>query len=171
MKTFITLLLSGCCFTLMAQTKTHNNLSQRVHDDGKIMLVEIAGTVDGRYIDYSRKFDIRGMNTIAKNALTKRITDSLGVNVTTAAVPQKPVTPVTPAHQTVSHNTANSKVTSRITDDGKIMQVVIEGNHNGLPYTYNRNFKVDGLSTAKKEAIVKHLTDSLSTGKNVVTKK
>jgi len=84
MKNLIILLLAAFSLGASAQTKTNsyqtNNTTQSVKDDGKTMRIKINSNKGGKDINYDRSFSVKGMSKNQKDALVKKITDSLGIN-------------------------------------------------------------------------------------------
>jgi hypothetical protein len=168
MKTLITLLLSGCFLLASAQKKSHKSLSQSIHDDGKTMTIVINGEAGGHTIDYSRTIDVTGLSESAKKALTKSITDSLEIKIPTPPVPPvAPVSAVPPVPPVHAANMSNSHISSSVHDDGKTMQVKINGQRYNKTFKYNKSFNIKGMSFKEKNAVLKHLTDSLGVTKDV----
>lgn len=158
MKILITLLLAASSFVASAQNKTKQSLHQDIDDDGKTMTINISGTSGGKAIQYYKQFDVAGMSKKVKDAMVNRITDSLGINRHN----NPPEPPSAPA--TVSSRSVTSSVHSSIHEHNDTMVVQITGTRNNKPLNYNRNFKVKGLSKQQKDAIVRHVTDSLGIG-------
>jgi hypothetical protein len=171
MKILITLLLSGCCLVASAQKKSHKSLSQSVNDDGKTMTIVINGEAGGHPIDYSRTIDVTGMSESAKKALTKSITDSLGIESPTPPVPHvesvAPVEPISTKPTLHNDHKADSHISSSIHDDGKTMQVKINGQRYNKSFKYDKSFNIQGMSSNEKNAVLKHITDSLGVTKDV----
>lgn len=169
MKIISTFLLSVCCLAASAQKKSHNNFSQHIHDDGKTMSIVIEGNSDGRTVNYNRTFNVTGMSPMQKDALTKRITDSLGMgSVHRPKQSKAPVGPVPPPSTPLSDNKHEAQhVNSDIDDDGKTMHIKINGSQRNRTFNYDRTFEVKGMTAKEKNALAKHITDSLGVTKNV----
>lgn len=84
MKTLAILLLSAFSLAASAQSKTSsyktNDTKQSVSDDGKTLHIMIKSNKDGKAVKYDRSFDVKGMSKLQKDALVKRVNDSLGIN-------------------------------------------------------------------------------------------
>jgi len=83
MKNVFLLLLTTFSLSAFAQTKTstsRTDTKQFVKDDGKTMHIKINSNNAGKEINYDRTFSVKGMSKNQKDALVKRITDSLGIN-------------------------------------------------------------------------------------------
>lgn len=78
MKPTAFLLTCFIAFAASAQNKT-NSVSQSVHDDGKVLTLKINAIKDNTIIDYNQQFDVTGWSKLQKDAMVRRITDSLGV--------------------------------------------------------------------------------------------
>jgi len=168
MKLLTTMLLSGCCLIASAQKRTHNNLSQHIHDDGKTMSIAIKGDSEGHTIDYNRTFSVSSMSKTEKDALTKHITDSLGIgSIQHPTKHQPPVGPPPTPTPVSNRNHDTQHVNSDIDDDGKTLHVKLSGTQNNRPFSYDHTFKVQGMTAKEKNALVKHITDSLGVTKNV----
>ncbi|MDT3401661.1 hypothetical protein [Mucilaginibacter terrae] len=182
MKTLITILFSTVCLTAMAQKSSKESLSESVHDDGKTMSVKISGDVNGRSVNYSNKFNVKGMSTAEKDALTKRITDSLGIKSSHQPTPTTPPTP--PAtNRTVyafsapdapdAPKTRGTKIyehrdiKSSINDDGESMYIKFKGTLNDKPVKFERILDVKGKSAKEKNDMIKSITDSLGISEKV----
>jgi hypothetical protein len=61
-----------------AQTKT-TSVSKSVNDDDKTLSVKIHYVADDKKVDYENSFNVEGWTKAQKEALVRRITDSLGV--------------------------------------------------------------------------------------------
>ncbi len=85
MKNLTILLLATFALGASAQTRTKTSTSQTdstrqfVKDNGKTLHISINSNKAGKKINYDRTFAVEGMNQQQRNALVKRITDSLGV--------------------------------------------------------------------------------------------
>jgi hypothetical protein len=83
MKKLTILLLAAFSLSASAQTKTATSKSdtkQTVKDDGKTLHLTINSSKNGKEIKYDRTFKVAGMSAAQRDALVKRITDSLGVS-------------------------------------------------------------------------------------------
>lgn len=101
--------VAAVCMSSIAIAQKSSSISQRVNDDGKEMSIKINGTVDGKKIDYNRKFDITRLSDEEKDALMHRVYDSLGVPFPVAPIvplppspPAIPAVPVAPSAASVS---------------------------------------------------------------------
>lgn len=162
MNVFATILLTICTCTVFAQHKTHNKLSQSIHDDGKTMIIEMSGDIKGKPFTYNRTVDVTGMSSSAKDALVNGIADSLGIEMKTRPVPPKP--PAPPLYTGSDDNSTHSS----IHDNGNVMHVKITGTRNNQPVNYEHTFTVKGLSAKQKNTIIRHITDSLRISNNVI---
>ncbi len=63
-----------------SKSRTTQNLSTGVYDDNGTMQVEVKGYQAQKYFNYSRKFNVKDMSKTQKDAIVKRILDSLGVS-------------------------------------------------------------------------------------------
>lgn len=80
MKTLAILLLSTFSLCASAQTKTeHADTRQSVTDDGKTLHLIISSNQKGKKIDYDHTFLVAGLSKKQKDALVKKVTDSLGI--------------------------------------------------------------------------------------------
>lgn len=82
MKTLSILFLSIFSLSASAQTKTtrsHSETEQTVKDDGKTLHLTINSRKADKQINYDRTFAVAGMNQKQKDALVKKVTDSLGI--------------------------------------------------------------------------------------------
>jgi len=158
MKIIAILLLSACSLVALAQNKTKQSLHQDIDDDGKTLTINISGTTGGKPIQYSKQFNVTGMSKQVKDAMINHITDSLGINKHN----NPPAPPSAPSP--VGARSVTSSVHSSVHEHNDTMVITITGTKNNLPLNYNRNFKVKGLSKQQKDAIVRHVTDSLGIG-------
>jgi spore coat protein CotH len=75
-----------CTFVALqaaAQTKQKHdkvNLSKNYSDDGKTMHVKISGTINGKSIEFDRKYNLKGLSAAQKDSVKKHIIDSLAIN-------------------------------------------------------------------------------------------
>ena len=65
---------------------------------------------------------------------------------------------------TMAQQSRTSRTRTSIDDDDKTMSIEVEGTVNGKEITYNRRFKVAGMSGAEKEALKSRVFDSLGIG-------
>lgn len=183
MKTLITILLSTACITVMAQKSSKSSLSETIQDDGKTLSVKITGDVNGRTVNYSNKFNVKGMSSAEKDALTKRITDSLGIKsshqpstptppatnsrrvyaFTAPDAPDAPAAPKAPRTKIYEHR----DIKSSINDDGETMYLKFKGTVNDKPVKYERILDVKGKSAKEKNDLIKGITDSLGISEKV----
>lgn len=84
MKILAILLLSTFSLCASAQTKTttssNTNTKQTVKDDGKTLHININSIKNGKAIHYDHTFTVQGMSKAQREALVKKVTDSLGVS-------------------------------------------------------------------------------------------
>ncbi len=67
-----------------SKSQKTQDLSTGVYDDNGTMQVEVKGYQAQKYFNYSRKFNVKGMSAAQKDAIVKRIIDSLGVSSSTS---------------------------------------------------------------------------------------
>jgi hypothetical protein len=158
MKIIATILLSACSLMALAQHKTKQSLHQDIDDDGKTLTINISGTTGGKAIQYYKQFNVAGMSKQVKEAMINRITDSLGINRHNNPT----VPPLAPAP--VGARSVTSSVHSSVHEHNDTLVVTITGTRNNAPLNYNRNFNVKSLSKQQKDAMVRHVTDSLGIG-------
>ena len=158
MKIITTLLLSACTVMAVAQTNNKQSLHQDIDDNGKTLTIHINGTAEGKTIKYYKQFDVAKMSRQERETLINHITDSLGIKRNVHA----PVPPVVPAHS--SATSVTSTVHTTVQEHGDTMTLKIIGTRNNAPLNYDRTFKVKGMSKQQKDAIVRHITDSLGVG-------
>jgi len=99
MKTLLVITAICICSTVVAQKKS--SINQLINDDGKKLSIKINGTVDGKKIDYNKKFDISSLGDEEKDALIHRVYDSLGV-----PYPVAPVAPLPPSPPAIAPSPA-----------------------------------------------------------------
>ncbi len=162
MKTLAILLLSTFSLCASAQSRTTTSKSETkviVKDnDGKNLYLTINSSKGGKEINYNHSFHVQGMNKQQKDALIKKITDSLGVSQ-----PPPPPAPhvMTTALASPKTNTSTSAITQSVKDDGKTLHLIINSNQAGKEVNYDHTYAVAGLSRQQKEVLVKRVTDSL----------
>ncbi len=61
----------------------------------------------------------------------------------------------------VSAQTKKSDVKQSVSDDGKTMHITVKSNQNGKAINYDRTFMVKGMNQQQKDALLKHVNDSL----------
>ncbi|MFT3705402.1 MAG: hypothetical protein QM802_23740 [Agriterribacter sp.] len=91
------LIIAAICLSSAVVAQKNSSISQTINDDGKKLTIKINGTVDGKKIDYSRKFDIADLSDEEKDALIHHVYDSLGV-----PFPVAPIAPLPPSPPSVS---------------------------------------------------------------------
>jgi hypothetical protein len=64
--------------------------------------------------------------------------------------------------------TNKSRVSQRVSDDGKTMHITVTGDVDGRTVNYDRTFNVANLSQAEKTALKNRIADSLGTSRNGV---
>lgn len=67
-----------------SKSRTTQDLSTSVYDNNGTMHVQIKGYQAQKQIDYHRTFNVKGWSATQKEAMVKRITDSLGVSSKTS---------------------------------------------------------------------------------------
>lgn len=93
MKTnFLTICLLAMSIAAMAQQSRTSNTRMSINDDDKTMSIQVNGSVNGREINYNRRFRVVGMTKQQKDALKNRVLDSLGIG----QAPKPPVVPKPP---------------------------------------------------------------------------
>lgn len=93
MKTFLTLFLLGLSVAALAQQSRTSMTHTSIDDDDKEMSIQVEGTVNGKDVHYSRRFNVAGMSSAQKEALKDNVFDSLGLG----KAPKPPVAPAPPA--------------------------------------------------------------------------
>ncbi|MGI4022776.1 MAG: hypothetical protein ACRYFA_14830 [Janthinobacterium lividum] len=161
MKKLTILLLAAFSLSASAQTKTTTstaNTKQTVKDDGKTLHLTINSSKNGKEIKYDRTFLVAGMSAAQRNALVKKIADSLGVSQ-----PPAPPAPHTMTTASTSHKTNLSKaeIKQTVKDDGKTLHLILNSNKAGKKVNYEHVFAVAGMNKQQKEALVERITDSL----------
>ncbi len=161
MKNLTILLLSTFSLCASAQTKTvasKSDTKQTVKDDGKTLHLTINSRKDGKEIKYDRTFTVAGMSALQREALVKRITDSLGVSQ-----PPAPPAPhvMTTALASPKTNTSTSAISQSVKDDGKTLHLILNSNKAGKKINYDRSFAVKSMNQQQRNALVKRITDSL----------
>ena len=100
MKLFVSFLALLACFAIKAQQNSvHNNvsISHNISDDGKKLDIKVKGSVDGKPVDYNRSFDVTGMDKEQRDAIKRRIYDSLGLSDPIGPMaPMEPMQPMAP---------------------------------------------------------------------------
>lgn len=126
MKTnLLTIALLSVSMAGLAQSRSSNVVSN-INDDDKTLSIQVAGTVDGREVNYNRQFRVTGMSKAQKDALKERVMDSLGLGpVPTPPKPPMPPTnseaaPNPPAEETLTVvcETCTGKMRLEITGEG-----------------------------------------------------
>ncbi|MVN22650.1 hypothetical protein [Mucilaginibacter arboris] len=84
MKKLAMLLLTAFSLAASAQTKTStykkDNIKQSVTDNGKTLHIVIKSNKAGKEINYDHTFSVEHLDQKQKDALVKKVTDSLGIN-------------------------------------------------------------------------------------------
>ena len=167
MKKITLLLLIAFSLKASAQTKTsvsRSDIKKSVKDDGKTLHITINGSKGRKEIKYDRTFTVAGMSAAQRDALVKRISDSLGVSQ-----PSPPPAPNTMTMASTSSKTntspktkiSKSEIKQTVKDDGKTLHLILNSNQAGKEVKFDQTFAVAGMSRLQKEALVKHVTDSL----------
>jgi hypothetical protein len=99
--TFLLLALLLCTGGVFAQkTKsTKSSLSTSISDDDNELSIHIKGTINGKYVNFDRTYNVADLSEKEKNKLIRSVGDSLGVNLNhapLAPLPPLPPTPPTP---------------------------------------------------------------------------
>ncbi|QJW91470.1 hypothetical protein HNV11_19840 [Spirosoma taeanense] len=79
MKPFLSLFFFLVGFAALAQKSTHSSLNTSINEDGKTMSIRAEGQRNGRVINYDRTFDVTRLSNAERDALKKRVLDSLGI--------------------------------------------------------------------------------------------
>lgn len=150
MKSLLILVLLNVGFAATAQTSRQSTTNTQIGDDGKTMSVRVEGQVDGRPIDYRRTFDVARLSSSAKDALKRRIFDSLGIGELSKppAPPTSPGAVALPDRQPESNspgsepdNDEEQNVTFRCeTCTGKIKLIIARSTDD---YSFERDTKID----------------------------
>lgn len=114
------LTLSLSVLSLLA-TAQRSRMSTSIDDDDRTMAISVEGTVNGREINYNRRFNVAGMSGTEKEALKSRVLDSLGVSappqpLVVSSAPTPPTAPTPPAARS-SWSQSHSQTQSA--DDGE----------------------------------------------------
>jgi phenylpyruvate tautomerase PptA (4-oxalocrotonate tautomerase family) len=150
------LILSTSVYMANAQTTVSQNLKKSVSDDGKTLQVFVKGYYNQNPVYYNKRYNVAGWSQTQKDALVKRITDSLGI----ASSPTAPKLPATPASGSRTH------VESEINDENGLLHIQLRGTDPNNIFNYDRSFDVKGMSRQQKNAIIKHVADSLGIGQS-----
>ncbi len=106
MKNLTILLLTTFSLGASAQTRTKTSMyktddtKQSVSDNGKTMHITVKSSKDGKEINYDHTFLVSGMSQKQKDALLKRVNDSLGIHppIAPPAPHAAPMPPAPPGH-------------------------------------------------------------------------
>ncbi len=79
MKPVAFLLFSFIAISARAQSKS-SSVTRSIHDDDKTLSIKVHAIVDEKKIDYENTFNVEGWSKAQKDALIRRITDSLGIS-------------------------------------------------------------------------------------------
>ncbi len=63
--------------------------------------------------------------------------------------------------------TSKNRVSQRVSDNDKTMQISINGDIDGRAVNYDRTFDVSNLNQAEKDALKQRIADSLGLGSNI----
>jgi len=106
MKNLTILLLATFSLGASAQTRTKTSMyktddtKQSVSDNGKTMHIMVKSSKAGKEINYDHTFLVSGMSQKQKDALLKRVNDSLGIHppIAPPAPHAPPMPPAPPGH-------------------------------------------------------------------------
>ncbi|WP_234736842.1 hypothetical protein [Tellurirhabdus bombi] len=104
MKLLFTSLIMGTSLVALAQD---NSISRSISDNGKTLSIRVKGTQNGKNYDYDRSFDVSNLDKAARNDLSNRILDSLGLEK--LSVPSPPSAPSAPSAPKVSVQSASTQ--------------------------------------------------------------
>jgi hypothetical protein len=136
MNAFLTMVLLSISFVAAAQKSTNSNLNTSIQDNGKTLSIQVDGQREGQTINYQRTFDVAKLSTTEKDALRKRILDSLDVGV-----PESPSPPTAPILPGGTATTSAQPVTFQCTTcEGRIKLSVVSASEN---YAYEQATKID----------------------------
>ena len=76
-----TLLFSTFSLFVQAQKKEHSSVSKIINDDGKTLTLTIDASFNNHKVYFTNTYDVVGLNQKQKDALVKRVTDSLAIPV------------------------------------------------------------------------------------------
>ncbi len=91
----LTIILAAVSTWSLGQQKTQ--LSRSIDDNGRNLEIRVKGNIEGKEVDYSRSFDVTGLSKSDREALARRVMDSLGIG--DVKVPMLPASPVVPEIQ------------------------------------------------------------------------
>jgi hypothetical protein len=97
--TLLLLALLVCTGGIFAQkTKsTRSSVHTSISDDDKELSISVKGTINGKYVNFDRTYNVADLSEKEKNKLIRSVGDSLGVNLNpTPPLPPLPPTPPTP---------------------------------------------------------------------------
>jgi hypothetical protein len=95
--TLLLLALLLCTGGIFAQKSksTKSSLSTSISDDDNELSIHVKGTINGKYVNFDRTYNVADLSEKEKNKLIRSVGDSLGVNLNHA--PLAPMTPPLPA--------------------------------------------------------------------------
>jgi hypothetical protein len=95
--TLLLLALLLCTAGIFAQkTKsTRSSVHTSISDDDKELSISVKGTINGKYVDFDRTYDVSNLSEKEKNKLKRSVGDSLGVNLSPTP-PTQPLPPLPP---------------------------------------------------------------------------
>ena len=99
------LLCTGGIFAQKSKSKT-SALHTSISDDDKELSIQIKGTINGKYVDFDKTYNVANLSEKEKNKLKRSIGDSLGINLnpTPPVPPIPPTPPVSPTPPTPPHS-------------------------------------------------------------------
>jgi hypothetical protein len=84
------LLCTGGIFAQKTKS-TKSSLSTSISDDDNELSIHVKGTINGKYVNFDRTYNVADLSEKEKNKLIRSVGDSLGVNLNHA-----PLAPMTP---------------------------------------------------------------------------
>jgi hypothetical protein len=95
------LLCTGSIFAQKTKSTT-SAVHTSISDDDKELSISVKGTINGKYVDFDRTYDVSNLSEREKNKLKRSIGDSLGVNLnpTPPTPPLPPIPPTSPVPPT-----------------------------------------------------------------------
>jgi hypothetical protein len=88
----LALLLCTACIFAQKTKSTRSSIHTSISDDDKELSISVKGTINGKYVDFDRTYDVSNLSEKEKNKLKRSIGDSLGVNLS----PTPPLPPLSP---------------------------------------------------------------------------
>lgn len=134
MKTILTSLLLGLCVSALAQPSRSSMTHMSINDDDKELSIQVEGTVNGKDINYNRRFNVAGLSSAQKDALKNSVFDSLGLGEAPRLPkpPKPPKPPVAPAADSADEATGDAEVTFTCKTCTGRMRLEVSGNNFSL---------------------------------------